>query len=55
MRGFLVKLGEGFLGDGAEAYGKLTRAGAHFVVDSVAGLVEILDEIDGALARGERP
>lgn len=39
----------------AAAYGKLTRAGAHFVIDSVAGLPEILDEIEGALARGERP
>ena len=37
------------------AYGRLTRAGAHFVVDSVADLPEILDEIEGALARGERP
>ncbi len=39
----------------AEAYGKLTRAGAHYVVDSVADLIEVLDEIEGALARGERP
>jgi phosphonoacetaldehyde hydrolase len=37
------------------AYGKLNRAGAHFVIDSVADLPEILDEIEGALARGERP
>jgi phosphonoacetaldehyde hydrolase len=39
----------------AEAYGKLTRAGAHFVIDSVADLPEVLDEIEGAMARGERP
>lgn len=39
----------------AEAYGTLTRAGAHFVIDSVADLDAVLDEIDGALARGERP
>lgn len=39
----------------AEAYGKLARAGAHYVVDSVADLPAILDEIEGALARGERP
>lgn len=37
------------------AIGKLTRAGAHFIIDSVADLDEILDEIEGALARGERP
>ncbi len=37
------------------AIGTLTRAGAHFVIDSVADLDEILDEIEGALARGERP
>lgn len=39
----------------AEAYGKLTRAGAHFVIDSVADLPDVLDEIEGAMARGERP
>ena len=37
------------------AYARLTRAGAHFVIDSVADLDAVLDEIDGALARGERP
>ncbi|MFS8036600.1 phosphonoacetaldehyde hydrolase [Xanthobacter sp. AM11] len=37
------------------AYGKLARAGAHFVIDSVADLEEVLDEIEGALVRGERP
>lgn len=39
----------------AEAYGKLTRAGAHFIIDSVADLPDVLDEIEGAMARGERP
>lgn len=37
------------------AYARLTRAGAHFVIDSVADLDAVLDEIEGALARGERP
>lgn len=37
------------------AYARLTRAGAHFVVDSVADLEAVLDEIEGALVRGERP
>ena len=39
----------------AAAYGALARAGAHFVIDSVADLEEVLDEIEGALARGEQP
>ncbi len=39
----------------AEAFGKLTRAGAHYVIDSVADLVDALDEIEGLLARGQRP
>jgi phosphonoacetaldehyde hydrolase len=34
---------------------KLLRSGAHFVVDSVADLPAVLDEIEGCLARGERP
>jgi phosphonoacetaldehyde hydrolase len=37
------------------AYARLTRAGAHYVTDSVADLDAVLDEIEGALARGERP
>jgi phosphonoacetaldehyde hydrolase len=37
------------------AYARLTRAGAHFVIDSVADLDAVLDEIEGALNRGERP
>lgn len=37
------------------AYARLTRAGAHFVIDSVAEIDSVLDAIDGALIRGERP
>ncbi|MFB2594137.1 phosphonoacetaldehyde hydrolase [Paracoccus sp. p4-l81] len=39
----------------AQAHARLTRAGAHFTIDSVADLDGVLDVIDGALARGERP
>ena len=39
----------------AAAYAKLSRCGAHFVIDSVADLGPVIDEIEGALARGERP
>ena len=38
-----------------QAYARLTRAGAHYVIDSVAELDAVLDAIEGALARGERP
>lgn len=37
------------------AYGRLSQAGAHYVVDSIADLVPCLDDIDARLARGERP
>lgn len=37
------------------AYAKLTRAGAHYVIDSVAEIESVLDDIEGRLARGERP
>lgn len=37
------------------AHARLTRSGAHFVIDSVADLGPVLDGIEGALARGERP
>jgi phosphonoacetaldehyde hydrolase len=33
----------------------LARAGAHYVIDSVADLEPVIDVIDGRLARGERP
>ncbi len=38
-----------------KAGGKLKRAGAHFVIDSIADLPPILDDIEGRLLRGERP
>ncbi|SNB78665.1 phosphonoacetaldehyde hydrolase [Arboricoccus pini] len=37
------------------AYGRLRAAGAHFVIDSVAELIPVIDDINGRLARGERP
>ena len=39
----------------AQAYAELSRAGAHFVIDGVGDLLPALDEIEGCLARGERP
>lgn len=39
----------------ARAYAELARAGAHAIVDGVAELESVVDEIEGALARGERP
>jgi phosphonoacetaldehyde hydrolase len=37
------------------AVNKLERAGAHYVVDSVADLMPIVQKIEERLARGERP
>lgn len=37
------------------ASGALKRAGAHIVIDSVADLAEVFDDIEGRLRRGERP
>jgi phosphonoacetaldehyde hydrolase len=39
----------------ADAVAKLTRAGAHYVIDSVADILPVIDAIEGRLARGERP
>jgi len=39
----------------AHAYAELARAGAHAVIDGVGDLDSVVDEIEGALARGERP
>lgn len=39
----------------ATAYADLTRSGAHYVIDSVADIDRVIDEIDGRLARGDRP
>ena len=39
----------------AIAAARLTSAGAHYVVDSVADLMPVVAAIEGRLARGERP
>ena len=39
----------------ATAAEKLTGAGAHYVIDSVADLMPVIASIEGRLARGERP
>lgn len=38
-----------------KAYDRLYTAGAHFVVDSIADVPPVLDEIEERLAAGERP
>jgi hypothetical protein len=37
------------------AYKRMQQAGAHYVVDSIAEVPPLLGEINGRLARGERP
>jgi phosphonoacetaldehyde hydrolase len=39
----------------ARAHNRLTTAGAHYVVDSVAGCEPVLDEIERRISRGDRP
>ncbi|MGE0747693.1 MAG: phosphonoacetaldehyde hydrolase [Rhodospirillales bacterium] len=39
----------------ADAVAALTRTGAHYVIDTVADLLPVIDHIEGRLARGERP
>ena len=39
----------------AAAYADLRRSGAHYVIDSVADIDAVLDDIEGRMARGERP
>ena len=39
----------------AAAVAKLTAAGAHYIVDSVADVLPVVAAIEGRLARGERP
>ena len=39
----------------AAAYDRLSRGGAHYVVDSVADLLPVIGDIEAWLARGERP
>jgi phosphonoacetaldehyde hydrolase len=34
---------------------RLKRSGAHFVIETVADLIGVVDEIEGRLRRGERP
>jgi len=38
-----------------KAYQELSTAGAHFVIDSLADIVPVLNEINARLVRGERP
>jgi phosphonoacetaldehyde hydrolase len=40
---------------GARARESLEEAGAHYVVESVAALEPVLEEIDGRMAEGDRP
>ncbi|MET2892450.1 phosphonoacetaldehyde hydrolase, partial [Klebsiella pneumoniae] len=37
------------------AAGKLYAAGAHYVVDTLADLPEVIADINARLAKGERP
>jgi phosphonoacetaldehyde hydrolase len=37
------------------ATARLAGAGAHYVIDSIAGIGPVLDDIDRRLARGEKP
>ncbi len=39
----------------AQAREGLARSGAHYVVDAIADLLPIIDDVDARLARGERP
>lgn len=39
----------------AAAHGDLMRAGAHYVIDSVADIGPVIDAIEGRLERGEHP
>jgi phosphonoacetaldehyde hydrolase len=59
-RGFKIGSTTGYTRDIMErllpvAVAELERAGAHYVVDSVAELMPIIDRIEGRLARGEGP
>ncbi|WP_445115908.1 phosphonoacetaldehyde hydrolase [Acinetobacter sp. WZC-1] len=38
-----------------KAYAKLNASGAHYVIDSIADLVPVLDDIEKRLANGEKP
>jgi phosphonoacetaldehyde hydrolase len=39
----------------AAAYADLRRSGAHYVIDSVADIEAVVDDIEGRLARDEKP
>ena len=39
----------------ARAYARMIAVGAHYVVESIADVPPILDDINARLARGERP
>ena len=39
----------------ARAREGLARSGAHYVVDTIADLLPVIDDVDARLARGERP
>lgn len=39
----------------AGATGKMRAAGAHYVIDGVADLLPVIDDIEGRLVRGDRP
>jgi phosphonoacetaldehyde hydrolase len=39
----------------ARAYQRMYQTGAHYVVDTIADVVPLLDEINARLARGDRP
>lgn len=39
----------------SKAYARLAGTGAHYVIDTIAGLPGVIDDINGRLARGERP
>ena len=38
-----------------KSYAQLEQAGAHYVIDSVADLMPLIDQINQRLARGEKP
>ncbi len=39
----------------AQAAGVLAAAGAHYVIDTIADIAAVLDDIEGRLGRGEKP
>jgi phosphonoacetaldehyde hydrolase len=39
----------------SRAYRRMSQSGAHYVVDGISDVMPVLDDINGRLARGERP